>query len=123
MITEDLLESALVGERPRGALPWFLVAASVMLACLLLYLMFAAYLPLKQRAARLELELRDVYRREADLQTALAREEKRKSQRDRQIVALSQERNELARRVQTLQRDLQAARQRAAAPPKSARRR
>jgi predicted nucleic acid-binding Zn-ribbon protein len=94
-----------------------------MLAGLLFYLMFVAYLPLKQRAARLELELRDVYRREADLQTALAREEKRKSQRDRQIVALSQERNELARRVQTLQRDLQAARQRAAAPPKSARRR
>lgn len=94
-----------------------------MLAGLLFYLMFGAYLPLKQRAARLEFELRDLYRREADLQTALAREEKRKSQRDRQVVALAQERNELVRRVETLERRIQTTRHRPTATSKSTRRR
>lgn len=95
-----------------------------MLAGLLFYLMFAAYIPLKHRATRLEVELRDVYRREADLQTALTREEKRYSQRDRQAAALSRERNDLARRIETLERQIQATRRVAtAAVSRTARRR
>lgn len=119
----DLLESAAVGEQPRAALPWFLIAASVMFAGLLFYVMFSAYLPLKQRTARLELELREVYRREAELHAALVREEKRYSQRERQTVALVQERNELARRVETLERRAQTARPRPAAAANKARQR
>ena len=48
------LESLLVADRPRPQLPWLLVAASVLLLVIVLYLFFGAYLPAKQRLARLE---------------------------------------------------------------------
>src|SRR3972149_6289769 len=40
----DLLESEAVAERPRGKFPWLLVAASVLLIALLLYVLFVGYL-------------------------------------------------------------------------------
>lgn len=87
-----------------------LVAASVLLAALLLYVLFAAYLPAKQRATRLENELRDLYRREAELQTRLAQQEQRHALREQQIVALAAERDALVKRLEDLERELTAAR-------------
>lgn len=85
----DLLESGPVAVRPKTA--WLLVAASALFAALLAYTLFAGYLPAKQRIERLEAELRAVYQREAQLQT---------------------ERDALTRRVETLERELAAARRR-----------
>ena len=59
-------------DRPVSKLPWLLVAASMLLVALILYLLFVGYLPAKQRAAGLEAELKDLYKREAELQTKLA---------------------------------------------------
>jgi septal ring factor EnvC (AmiA/AmiB activator) len=86
--------------------PWLLVAGSALLAALLLYVFFAAYLPAKQRIARLEAELKDVYAREAALQNKLAQQEHRDALRDRQMNALVVERDALARRLEDLQREL-----------------
>lgn len=93
--------------RPR--LPWLLVVASVLLALLLAYTLFVGYLPAKQRVARLERELRDLYGREAELQTRLAHAD---DLRDRQLAALTEERDALARRLEELERQLAAARAR-----------
>ena len=92
--------------------PWLLVAGSALLALLLFYVFFAAYLPAKGRIARLEAEIKDVYEREAALQTQLAQQEQRGVSRDRQTQALTAERDALARRLETLQRDLTARRRR-----------
>ena len=89
--------------------PWLLVAGSVLLALLLFYVFFAAYLPAKQRITRLEAEIKDVYAREAALQTEL---EQQAQQGARQTQALSAERDALARRLETLQRDLTTRRRR-----------
>lgn len=57
-------------------LPWLLVIASLVLAALLGYTLFVGYLPAKQRIAGLERELKDVYAREADLDTRQAQDRK-----------------------------------------------
>ena len=86
-----------------GRVPWLLVAGTAMLTVLLFYVLFAAYFPARQRVARLEAEVKDVYAREAALQNQLERGE-------RQAQALIAERDALRRRVETLQRELDARR-------------
>lgn len=95
-----------MADRARAAFPWFLVAGSAILVAVLLYLIFGAYLPARQRVARLEAELKQVYLREAELQTKLALQEQRVALRERAAIA---ERDELARRLEELQRQLPAA--------------
>jgi septal ring factor EnvC (AmiA/AmiB activator) len=90
----------------RVRMPWLLVAGSALLALLLFYVIFGAYLPAKQRIARLEAELKEVYAREAALQNRLAQQEHRHTLRDRQMQALVAEREALARRLEDLQRGL-----------------
>jgi predicted nucleic acid-binding Zn-ribbon protein len=92
-------------DRSRARVPWLLVAGSAMLALLVFYVFFAAYLPAKQRIARLEAEIQEVYAREAALQTALAQQEQRGVLNERQTQALTAERDALARRLETLQRE------------------
>jgi len=103
------LESLLVADRPRAQLPWLLVAASVLLLVIVVYLFFGAYLPAKQRLARLEAELKDVYTREAQLQTRLAQQEKTHALREQQATALSAERDQLTKRIEELERQLAGA--------------
>jgi len=100
----------LVTDAPRAGLPWLLVAASVLLAALLAYTLFGGYLPAKRRAASLEHELRTLYAREAELQTRVARNERRDAVREQQLRAVSAERDALARRLEELERQLAAAR-------------
>lgn len=107
-----MLEFGAVVDRARMSTPWLLVIASVLLAVLLLYVLFAGYLPAKQRVARLEAELRDVYRREAELQTRLAQQEQRHALREQQLLALTAERDALVKRLEDLERELTAARRR-----------
>jgi hypothetical protein len=95
-----------VADGPRPKLPWFLVAASVLLTLLLVYTLFFGYLPSKNRITRLERELRDLYAREADLQTKLAAQEQRHAVRERQLSAATAERDLLARRLEDLEREL-----------------
>ena len=97
-------------EAPRAAVPWFLVAASVLLAVLLAYTLFAGYLPAKQRHVRLERELKDLYAREAELQTRLAQSEQRHAVRDRELSGVTAERDAMMRRVEELERELATAR-------------
>lgn len=97
---------------PRRKTPWLLVAASVLFAALLAYVLFAGYLPAKQRVTRLEAELKQVYAREAQLQTRLAQIDQRSSLRDQQVNALRAERDALAKRLEDLERELAAARTR-----------
>jgi septal ring factor EnvC (AmiA/AmiB activator) len=104
------LESLLVADRPRPQLPWLLVAASVLLLVIVLYLFFGAYLPAKQRLARLEAELKQVYGREAQLQTRLAQQEKSHELREQQSTALTAERDALAKRIEEIEKELAAAR-------------
>ncbi len=87
-----------------------LVAASGLLLLILLYLFFGAYLPAKQRVAGLEAELKQVYAREAQLQTRLARQGKTPAMREQQVPALSAERDGLAHRIEELERELASAR-------------
>ena len=95
---------------PRATFPWFLVVASVLLAAILGYTLFGAYLPAKQRIARLERELKDLYAREAELQTKVAQNEQRGAVRDRLLTATTAERDAIARRLEDLERELAAAR-------------
>jgi septal ring factor EnvC (AmiA/AmiB activator) len=95
-----------VADGPRPKFPWFLVAASVLLAALLGYTLFAGYLPAKQRIVRLERELKELYAREAELQGRLAQQEQRHALRERQLPALTSERDALARRLEELERQL-----------------
>lgn len=99
-----------VADRARRTLPWLLVAASVLLVVTVLFLLFAAYLPAKKRLVRLEAELRDVYAREAQLQTRLARDAERGKVREQQLAAFTAEREALAKRVEELEREVAAAR-------------
>jgi Tfp pilus assembly protein PilN len=98
-----------VADATKRRLPWLLVIASLVLAALLGYTLFVGYLPAKRRIAGLERELKEVYAREADLDT-------RQAQRDRQLHAVTAERDALAQRVVELERDLAAARGRRPAP-------
>jgi Tfp pilus assembly protein PilN len=93
-----------VVDRPSTKIPWFLVAASAVLTLLVLYVLFVGYLPSKQRIAGLEAELKDLYRREAELQTKLAQQDQRYAVRERQISALTLERDTLIRRLEELER-------------------
>jgi type II secretory pathway component PulM len=93
-----------VADLRRAKLPWMLVAASVVLFVLLLYVVFGSWLPAKQRVVRLELELKEIYAREAVLQTRLAQRNERS--RDQQLSALRAERDALARRVAELEQEL-----------------
>jgi septal ring factor EnvC (AmiA/AmiB activator) len=100
------LQSLAVADQPRPSLPWMLVAASVLLLAITLYLFFGAYLPAKQRLARLEAELKQVYGREAQLQTKLAQQDKLYALRQQQVTALTTERDALARRLDELEKEL-----------------
>jgi type II secretory pathway component PulM len=98
------LQSLPVGGEPRPSLPWTLVAASALLLIITLYLFFGAYLPAKQRLARLDAELKQLYAREAQLQTQLAQQEKADAMRAQQLTALTAERDRLVRRIEQLER-------------------
>ena len=93
-------------------MPWFLVAASVFLLAIILYLFFGAYLPARQRLARLEAELKDVSAREAQMQSVLAQQEKAHALRQQQTTNLLAERDQLTRRIESLERELAAVRNR-----------
>ena len=101
-----------VTDAPRARLPWLLVAASVLLALLLAYTLFGAYLPAKRRAASLERELKDVYAREVELQTKVAKNEQSHALREQQLLAVTAERDALARRMEELENELAVARAR-----------
>lgn len=96
----------------RARLPWLLVAASILLAVILVYTLLAAYLPTKRRVASLEKELRGLYMQEAELHTKVAQNENRQSLRDQQLIAVTRERDALARRLQELEREIEAMRRR-----------
>jgi len=100
------LQFPAVVDQPRPSLPWMLVAASVLLLAITLYLFFGAYLPAKQRLARLELELKQVYAREAQLETKLAQQDKLTAMRQQQAQALTTERDALAKRIEDLEKQL-----------------
>ena len=99
-----------MADRPHARISWFLVAASFVLLLLVLYVLFIGYLPSRHRVAGLEAELKDLYRREAELQTKIAQQEQRSTLRDRQIAQLTGERDALIRRLEELEKLLSAAR-------------
>ncbi len=100
-----------MADRPGARLSWTLVAASVLFAVLLLYVMFVGYLPAKQRVTDLERELKALYEREAELQTKLHQQEERHALRERGLAALSAERDALVKRLEELERELGPVRQ------------
>jgi septal ring factor EnvC (AmiA/AmiB activator) len=100
-----------VADRPGARLSWTLVAASVLFAVLLLYVMFVGYLPAKQRVTDLERELKALYQREAELQTKLHQQEELYVLRERQLAELSAERDALVKRLEELERELGRVRQ------------
>jgi septal ring factor EnvC (AmiA/AmiB activator) len=104
-----LLESHPVADRSRATLPWLLVASSVLLLGLLLYVMFVNYIPTKQRVTELEAELKQIYSREMSLQTRMAQQDQRSALREQQVNALRAERDALARRIDELEKQLGAA--------------
>ena len=97
-------------DRPNARIPWFLVAASFVLLLLVLYVLFVGYLPSRQRVAGLEAELKDLYKREAELHTKIAQQEQRALLRDRQISQLTGERDALIRRLEELEKQLRGQR-------------
>jgi hypothetical protein len=99
-----------VADRPNARIPWFLVAASFGLVLLVVYVLFVGYLPSKQRIAGLEGELKDLYKREAELQTRIAQQDQRSTLRERQITQLTNERDALLRRLEDLEKQLAVAR-------------
>jgi len=82
----------------------------VLLLAIVVYLFFGAYLPVKQRVARLEAELKQVYGRETQLQTRLDQQEKTHALREQQATALAAERDALAKRIEELERELATSR-------------
>ncbi len=102
-----------MADRPNARIPWFLVAASVVLFLLVLYVLFVGYVPSKQRVAGLEAELKDLYKREAELQTRIAQQDQRYALRERQVSQLTSERDTLIRRLEELEKQLAAARKQA----------
>ena len=97
-------------DRGRATVPWMLIAASVLFAVLLFYLLFSAYLPTKQRMTRLEAELKGLYASEAQLQSKMAQQEQQHALRERQLRATTAERDALAKRIDELEKELEAAR-------------
>jgi hypothetical protein len=94
---------------PRAHIPWLLVAGSALLLVLVLYVLFGVYMPTKRRVALLEAELKQVYQREAELQTKLVQQEQAATLREKALVT---ERDELVRRADDLQRQLAGPRRR-----------
>jgi hypothetical protein len=80
------------------------------LLALLVYTLFGGYVPAKRRVASLELELRQLYAREAELQTKVAQNDQRHAVRDQQLIAVRAERDALVRRLEELERQLEAVR-------------
>jgi septal ring factor EnvC (AmiA/AmiB activator) len=107
-----MLKSEPVSDVVRARLPWTVVGASVLLALLLAYTLFAAYLPAKTRVAQLERELKDLYAREANLEARAAQNDRRHALREQQLSAVSSERDALARRLEELERELASVRRR-----------
>jgi type II secretory pathway component PulM len=101
-----------MADGPRASMPWLLVAASTLLLAITVYLFFGAYLPAKQRLARLEAELKQLYGRETQLQTRLDQQQKAHALREQQANAWSSERDQLTRRVEELERELASTRAR-----------
>ena len=99
-----------MADRPNARIPWFLVAASLVLLLLVLYVLFVGYLPSRQRVAGLEAELKDLYKHEAELQSKIAQQEQRSLLRDRQISQLTGERDALIRRLEELEKQLRGQR-------------
>jgi septal ring factor EnvC (AmiA/AmiB activator) len=97
-----------VADGPRATFPWLLVVASLLLALLLAYTLFGAYLPARQRIASLERELKELYAREAELQTRVAQNEQRGAARDRELAEAAAGREAMARRIEDLERQLAA---------------
>lgn len=88
--------------------PWPLVAATLVLACMVAYVLFGAYIPAQQRMARLEKEIREVYKREADLHLQLAQSGQRMTALQKQVAALRAERDSLAERLRRTEAELTA---------------
>ncbi len=82
----------------------------MLFAVLLLYVMFVDYLPAKQRVTDLEHELKALYEREAELQTNLHQQEELQALHERQLAALSAERDALVKRLEELEHELAGAR-------------
>jgi septal ring factor EnvC (AmiA/AmiB activator) len=91
-------------------LPWTIVAGSLLTLGLLFYTLFVGYVPAKRRVASLEHELRQLYTREAELQTKVAQDEQRHALREQQLIAIGAEREALAHRLEELERQLSATR-------------
>ena len=91
-------------------MPWAIVAGSALLLVLLFYTLFGGYVPAKRRVADLELELRQLHAREAELQAKAAQNEQRQTVRERELIAVSAERDALARRLEELEHQLTTAR-------------
>jgi chromosome segregation ATPase len=83
-----------------------LIAAALVLLIMLAYVLVGAYLPSRQRMAGLELELKDVYQKEAELQTQLAQSLQKSTVLQQQIGALAAERDALLRRTRELEQEL-----------------
>jgi septal ring factor EnvC (AmiA/AmiB activator) len=94
----------------RARLPWAIVAGSLLTLALLFYTLFGGYVPAKRRVAGLERELRQLYAREAELETTAAQNEQRHAVREQQLIAVSAERDALARRLEELEHQLAIAR-------------
>ena len=86
--------------------PWMLIAAALVLLIMLAYVLVGAYLPSRQRIAGLELELKDVYQKEAELQTQLAQALQKSTVLQQQVGALAAERDALLRRTRELEQEL-----------------
>lgn len=92
--------------------PWLLISAALVLAVVLTYVLLGAYIPGRQRMAGLEAEIKEVYQKEAELQTQLAQSLQRNALLQQQVTALTAERDALAQRTQELEQQLTAVRTR-----------
>ena len=92
--------------------PWLLVAAALVLASMLAYVLLGAYIPSRQRMAGLETEIKEVYQKEAELQTQLAQSLQKTALLQQQLTALTAERDGLVRRAQELEQELAALKKR-----------
>ena len=97
-------------DRPNARIPWFLVLASVGLVLLVVYVLFVGYLPSKQRVAGLEAELKALYKRETELQNRIAQQDQRSARNERQLSAITTERDTLLRRLEEVEKQLAALR-------------
>lgn len=92
--------------------PWLLIAAALLLAGVLAFVLLGGYIPSRQRMAGLEMEIKEVYQKEAELQTQLAQALQKNILLQQQLAALTAERDALARRAQELEQELAALKKR-----------